>query len=84
VWSYMAFGTAYANILCLIHSEFSHPFDRLARMVFVGTAADHHVHHRKCVVLRWGWGGVGGALGAGWRVVSRAAWGWGGWGGWGG
>lgn len=28
VWSYMAFGTIYANYLTVIHSEFSYPWDR--------------------------------------------------------
>lgn len=27
VWSYMAFGTIYANYLTVIHSEFSYPWD---------------------------------------------------------
>jgi squalene/oxidosqualene cyclase-like protein len=49
VWSYMAFGSIYGNYLCLIHSEFAHPFDRLMRLLCVGTASDHHVHHRKFV-----------------------------------
>ncbi|CAM9941852.1 unnamed protein product [Phaeothamnion confervicola] len=46
VWSYMAFGSLYANWLTLVHSEWSHPWDQLFRMVGFGTAADHHVHHR--------------------------------------
>jgi len=46
VWSYMAFGTLYANWLCLIHSEYTHPWDWLFRKVGLGTAADHHVHHK--------------------------------------
>jgi len=45
-WSYMAFGTLYANWLCLIHSEVVHPWDWLFRRVGFGTAADHHVHHK--------------------------------------
>lgn len=46
VWSYMAFGTLYANWLCLIHAEYIHPWDGLFRMLGLGTAADHHVHHK--------------------------------------
>lgn len=46
VWSYMAFGSLYANWLCLIHSEFEHPWDWLFRKVGFGTAADHHIHHK--------------------------------------
>eukprot|EP00429_Kryptoperidinium_foliaceum_P128006 CAMPEP_0176266880 /NCGR_PEP_ID=MMETSP0121_2-20121125/42873_1 /TAXON_ID=160619 /ORGANISM="Kryptoperidinium foliaceum, Strain CCMP 1326" /LENGTH=347 /DNA_ID=CAMNT_0017606929 /DNA_START=57 /DNA_END=1100 /DNA_ORIENTATION=- len=46
VWSYIAFGTLYANWLVLIHSEFAHPWDPLFRRLGFGTAADHHVHHR--------------------------------------
>ena len=46
VWSYMAFGTLYANWLCLIHSETHHPWDWLFQAVGMGTAADHHVHHK--------------------------------------
>eukprot|EP01035_Chromulina_nebulosa_P019974 gene19974-25943_t len=46
VWSYMAFGSLYANWLTLIHSEYSHPWDSLFRKIGFGTAADHHVHHK--------------------------------------
>lgn len=46
VWTYMTFGTLYANWLVLIHSEFVHPWDRLFQSLGFGTAADHHVHHR--------------------------------------
>eukprot|EP00615_Pteridomonas_danica_P001399 CAMPEP_0114352518 /NCGR_PEP_ID=MMETSP0101-20121206/18006_1 /TAXON_ID=38822 ORGANISM="Pteridomonas danica, Strain PT" /NCGR_SAMPLE_ID=MMETSP0101 /ASSEMBLY_ACC=CAM_ASM_000211 /LENGTH=288 /DNA_ID=CAMNT_0001492959 /DNA_START=91 /DNA_END=957 /DNA_ORIENTATION=- len=46
VWSYMAFGTLYANWLCLIHSEVQHPWDGVFTLVGFGTAADHHVHHQ--------------------------------------
>jgi sterol desaturase/sphingolipid hydroxylase (fatty acid hydroxylase superfamily) len=45
VWTYMTFGTLYANWLCLIHSEYRHPWDRLFRAYGLGTSADHHVHH---------------------------------------
>ena len=31
VWSYMVFGSLYANWLTLIHSEYAHPWDRLFR-----------------------------------------------------
>jgi hypothetical protein len=46
VWSYMAFGSLYANWLTLIHSEYVHPWDGLFRKLGLGTAADHHVHHK--------------------------------------
>lgn len=46
VWSYMAFGSLYANWLTLIHSEFSHPWEYAFRKIGFGTAADHHVHHK--------------------------------------
>ncbi|EGD79660.1 hypothetical protein PTSG_10510 [Salpingoeca rosetta] len=46
VWSYMAFGTIYANYLTLIHSEFPNPWDHYVSYLGIGTAADHHVHHR--------------------------------------
>lgn len=46
VWSYMTFGSLYANWLTLIHAEYSHPWDNLFRKFGLGTAADHHVHHK--------------------------------------
>jgi sterol desaturase/sphingolipid hydroxylase (fatty acid hydroxylase superfamily) len=46
VWSYMAFGSLYANWLTLIHAEFTHPWDRYFRYIGFGTAGDHHVHHK--------------------------------------
>lgn len=46
VWSYMAFGSLYANWLTLIHSEYAHPWDSLFRGIGFGTAADHHIHHK--------------------------------------
>jgi sterol desaturase/sphingolipid hydroxylase (fatty acid hydroxylase superfamily) len=46
VWTYMAFGSLYANWLTLIHSEYSHAWDPAFRLVGFGTAADHHVHHK--------------------------------------
>ncbi|CAM9213948.1 unnamed protein product [Ectocarpus fasciculatus] len=46
VWSYMAFGSLYANWLTLIHSEYVHPWDGVFRKLGFGTAADHHVHHK--------------------------------------
>jgi len=46
VWTYMAFGTLYANWLCLIHSETHHPWDCVFQACGLGTAADHHVHHK--------------------------------------
>lgn len=49
VWSYMAFGTSYSAMLTLIHSEYEHPWDGLFRLLGIGTAADHHVHHAKFV-----------------------------------
>jgi alternative squalene epoxidase len=46
VWSYMAFGSLYANWLTLIHSEFVHPWDGFFRVLGLGTSGDHHVHHK--------------------------------------
>lgn len=46
VWSYMTFGSLYANWLCLIHSEFVMPWDGIFRFLGMGTPADHHVHHK--------------------------------------
>ena len=46
VWSYMTFGTLYANWLVLVHAEYSHAWDGVFRAVGFGTAADHHVHHK--------------------------------------
>lgn len=46
VWSYMAFGSLYANWLTLIHAEYVHPWDNAFRVIGFGTAADHHVHHK--------------------------------------
>lgn len=45
VWSYMAFGSLYANWLTLIHSEYTFPWDPLFHVLGFGTPADHHVHH---------------------------------------
>jgi alternative squalene epoxidase len=53
VWSYMAFGSIYANWLTLIHSEYTQPWDHLFRALGVGTSADHHVHHK---VFRYNYG----------------------------
>ena len=46
VWSYMTFGSLYANWLCLIHSEYKHSWDGAFSCIGFGTAADHHVHHK--------------------------------------
>lgn len=46
VWSYMAFGSLYANWLTLIHAEYVHPWDPLFRLIGFGTSSDHHVHHK--------------------------------------
>jgi lathosterol oxidase len=46
VWTYMAFGSLYANWLTLIHAEYSHPWDPLFRKLGLGTSSDHHVHHK--------------------------------------
>ena len=46
VWSYMIFGTLYANYLCLIHSEFEHSWDWLVRKLGLCTPRDHHIHHK--------------------------------------
>lgn len=46
VWTYMAFGSSYANWLTLIHSEVTFPWEKYFRPLGLGTAADHHVHHK--------------------------------------
>mmetsp|Transcript_19355 Transcript_19355/g.33214 ORF Transcript_19355/g.33214 Transcript_19355/m.33214 type:complete len:401 (-) Transcript_19355:168-1370(-) len=46
VWTYMAFGSTYANWLTLIHSEVIFPWERMFRRLGLGTCADHHVHHK--------------------------------------
>ena len=46
VWSYMAFGSIYANWLTLLHSEYPHAWDPLFDAIGFGTPADHHVHHK--------------------------------------
>eukprot|EP00521_Asterionellopsis_glacialis_P017060 CAMPEP_0195293582 /NCGR_PEP_ID=MMETSP0707-20130614/12809_1 /TAXON_ID=33640 /ORGANISM="Asterionellopsis glacialis, Strain CCMP134" /LENGTH=356 /DNA_ID=CAMNT_0040354329 /DNA_START=138 /DNA_END=1208 /DNA_ORIENTATION=+ len=46
VWTYMAFGSIYANWLTLIHSEVVLPWDPFFRTVGFGTPGDHHVHHK--------------------------------------
>lgn len=46
VWSYMVFGTLYANWLTLIHSEFEHVWDPYFKTIGFGTPKDHHVHHK--------------------------------------
>ena len=42
----MAFGASWSAWLCLIHSEVHNPWDGMFRRLGLGTAADHHVHHR--------------------------------------
>ena len=49
VWEYMLFGSGWSAWLCLIHSEVDHPWDPLFRRLGLGTAADHHVHHKTFV-----------------------------------
>merc|ERR1712046_148181 len=46
LWSYIAFGSLYANWLTLIHSEVQHPWDQLFQWLGFGTPGDHHVHHK--------------------------------------
>tara|TARA_A100001015_G_scaffold306339_1_gene400451 strand:- start:991 stop:1890 length:900 start_codon:yes stop_codon:yes gene_type:complete len=46
VWSYMTFGATYASWLTLIHAEYAHPWDGIFKSLGLGTAADHHVHHK--------------------------------------
>jgi sterol desaturase/sphingolipid hydroxylase (fatty acid hydroxylase superfamily) len=46
VWTYMAFGSTYANWLTLIHSEYMLPWDCIFRKFGLGTPGDHHVHHK--------------------------------------
>lgn len=49
VWEYMLFGSLWSGWLCLIHSEIHHPWDGLFSRLGLGTAADHHVHHKTFV-----------------------------------
>lgn len=49
LWSYVAFGTLYANWLTLLHAEYEHPWDPAFRRLGLGTPADHRVHHRLLV-----------------------------------
>jgi len=53
VWSYMTFGAVFSSWLTLIHSEIQHPWDPLFRTFGLGTASDHHVHH-KCFIFNFG------------------------------
>jgi sterol desaturase/sphingolipid hydroxylase (fatty acid hydroxylase superfamily) len=53
VWEYMLFGSVWSAWLCLIHSEVHNPWDPLFRLLGLGTAADHHVHHRTFI---WNYG----------------------------
>lgn len=46
VWTYMVFGSMYANWLVLIHSEYVFPWDGIFRKLGLGTPGDHHVHHK--------------------------------------
>ena len=50
---YILFGAGWSAWLCLIHSEVHHPWDGAFRRLGLGTAADHHVHHR---TLIWNYG----------------------------
>ena len=45
VWSYMTFGSILGAWLTLIHSEWTHPWEKTFRMLGLGTTGDHHVHH---------------------------------------
>lgn len=45
-WEYAIFGSLWSAWLCLIHSEMAHPWDGLFQRLGLGTAADHHLHHR--------------------------------------
>jgi sterol desaturase/sphingolipid hydroxylase (fatty acid hydroxylase superfamily) len=59
--SYVVFGTVYSGWLTLIHSEFEHWWDRYLEKIGVGTASDHHVHHKLFkynyghVFMYWDW-----------------------------
>ena len=55
IWSYMTFGTIYANMLTLIHSKEDHPWDPYARTMGIGTAEDHRVHHK---TFKWNYGHI--------------------------
>jgi sterol desaturase/sphingolipid hydroxylase (fatty acid hydroxylase superfamily) len=61
VWTYMTFGSVYANWLVFIHAEYPHPWDWVFRKIGFGTAADHHVHHKLFIYnfghtfMYWDW-----------------------------
>lgn len=42
---YIIFGTIYSSYFMLIHSEYSHPWDKIFRRLGIGTSSDHNVHH---------------------------------------
>jgi sterol desaturase/sphingolipid hydroxylase (fatty acid hydroxylase superfamily) len=44
-WTFVAFGTLYATQFTLIHCEFHHPWDFIFKMMGIGTAEDHSMHH---------------------------------------
>lgn len=46
VWSYMTFGTIYANWLTCIHSNTELPWESFFTGIGFGTSRDHLVHHR--------------------------------------
>lgn len=52
-YTFAAFGTIYASQFTLIHCEFSHPWDPLFKLLGVGTAEDHNVHH---AAFNWNYG----------------------------
>lgn len=47
IWSYMTFGTIYANMLTLIHSKYDHPWDKYVELIGIGTPEDHRHHHKR-------------------------------------
>lgn len=42
---YIVFGTIYSSYFMLIHSEYSHPWDKIFKTLGIGTSSDHNVHH---------------------------------------
>lgn len=61
VFSYMTFGTIYANWLVLIHAEYDHMWDPLCRLIGFGTPRDHRIHHKQFkqnfghIFMYWDW-----------------------------
>ena len=45
-WSYIAFGVTFSTHLCLIHSEWPHPWEPIGDALAVYSSRDHQAHHK--------------------------------------